>query len=590
MESTKPKKLNAWNASPPLNIIQVNDMAHMYPNQLSQDTVSQAERKLYAAFRDKLDSDYTVFHSVAWLSQDAEGRPRDGEADFVIAHPQNGILVMEAKGGVIRHDPRSGDWISVDYYDRPHKIKDPFAQVRRSKYSLQERLGSMPDAPQSRINIGHAVAFPDVVIGRDLPGLDKPRPILLDSTDLADLPGWTGRVLAYWRGQQTRKEVAPGEEVIKALIDILGKDVELRPALWGDVVQEQEQFIRLTQEQYRILDVLNRQRQAAICGCAGSGKTMLAAEKATRLARQGFRVLFTCFNKGLAADLRQRLGPSPNLRILHFHELCYELAQQAGVLPVKEDDQRFFDQQLPEALMEAADALEVSYDAIVVDEGQDFKSSWWLPLQMLLRDPDDGILYIFFDDNQRIYVPHSEFPIQGSPFLLTYNCRNTQNIHNVVIQFYAAGTRPQALGPRGRRIEETTYGDLKQLWPALQEVLEQLIEEEQVPADQIAVLTPLRRIKEVLLSSSGAFGGPHLTDSLPLQPGQVYCTTIHSFKGLERAVIILAGIGGQHRQEEHDLNSLLYVGCSRARHHLIVLMPEKADLRVKKAFAKAKGG
>jgi hypothetical protein len=206
---------------------------------------------------------------------------------------------------------------------------------------------------------------------------------------------------------------------------------------------------------------------------------------------------------------------------------------------------------------------------------------------MLLRDPDHGILYVFFDDNQRLYVPHSEFPIEGSPYLLTFNCRNTQNIHDVVIQFYEAGARPQALGPRGRRIEEISYSDLKHLWPTLQDALEQLIEEEKVPADQIAVLTPLRRVKEALHSSS-AFGGLQLTDALPLQPGQVYCTTIHSFKGLERAVIILAGIGQQRRQDEHDLNSLLYVGCSRARHHLIALLPKNADLRVKKAFAKAK--
>jgi superfamily I DNA/RNA helicase len=78
-----------------------------------------------------------------------------------------------------------------------------------------------------------------------------------------------------------------------------------------------------------------------------------------------------------------------------------------------------------------------------------------------------------------------------------------------------------------------------------------------------------------------------LSDSLPLRTGQIYCTTIHDFKGLERSVIILAGIGQQLTQERQDLNSLLYVGCSRARHHLVVLMPENADRRVQKAFAAA---
>jgi len=127
------------------------------------------------------------------------------------------------------------------------------------------------------------------------------------------------------------------------------------------------------------------------------------------------------------------------------------------------------------------------------------------------------------------------------------------------------------------------------LWPALQGVLLRLTEEERIPSDEIAVLTPLLRIKDALLSSSVS-GGPQLTDSLPAPTGQVYCSTIHSFKGMERAVIILAGVGQRLTQEKHDLNSLLYVGCSRARHHLILLMPENADRRVKKAFAAARSG
>jgi hypothetical protein len=564
-------------------------MARMYPSQLSPDTVSDAEQRLYEAFRDKLESDYTVFHSVAWQALDAEGRPRDGEADFVIVHPQRGILVMEVKGGTIRFDSRRGEWSSTNRYGQIHHIKDPFAQARDSKYTLMDLITVMLRDPGRRINIGYGVAFPEVTIAQTLLGPDKPRQIVLDQADLPNLSSWVGQALAYYRGQETQRNTAPGEEVAQALMELLGKDWELRPALWGEFLQEEEHFIRLTRQQYLILDVLNRQRRAAICGCAGSGKTMLAAEKASCLARQGFRVLLTCYNKNLAAELRERLQPSPNLDIVHFHELCYELAAQANVLPVKKDDDQFFDQQLPEALMEAADALNIQYDAIIVDEGQDFQDAWWLPLQMLLRDPDEGILYIFFDDNQRIYVSRGEFPLPGSPYLLTVNCRNTQNIHQVVVQFYRADTQPTALGPPGRQVEEITYSDASGLWPCLRGVLCRLLEEERIPADEIAVLTPLVWLKNLLLSSSIS-DGPQLTDSLPARSGQVYCTTIHSFKGLERAVIVLAGIGQGLTQEEHDVNSLLYVGSSRAHHHLIMLLPENADRRVKRALAAARSG
>ena len=557
-------------------------MARMYPSQISPDTKSDAERLLYEAFHDGLDNDYTVFHSVAWQSLDGEGRPRDGEADFVIVHPKRGILVLEAKGSTIRFDPRTDCWTSTDRRGQVYKIRDPFVQVRYSKYTLQERLQVILDMPQRRINVGHAVAFPDVVVGEALLGPDKPRQIILDKTDLADLSRWAGRVLAYYRGRASQRETAPGEEAVQALMALLGKTRELRPALWGDFVQEREQLIRLTEQQYLILDALQRQRRAAICGCAGSGKTMLAAEKASCLAGQEFRVLFTCFNKHLAADLRVRLKLSPNLDIVNFHALCYNLAQQAGVLPVERGREHFFNQQLPEVLMDAADALGVCYDAIIVDEGQDFRENWWVPLQMLLRDPDDGILYIFYDDNQRLYVRHGAFPIQQEPYLLTVNCRNTQNIHRVVARFYEAGVSPSARGPLGRPVEVVSYGGPQSLQPTLQNVLRRLTVDEQVPTDEIVVLTPRALSKSQLLDGS-ASGGRQLTDTWPSPSGQVYCTTIYDFKGLERAVVILADIR-RWPPEWDEMVRLLYVGCSRARNHLIVLLHQNAPARVRRAF------
>lgn len=106
-------------------------MARMYPNQLSPDTASDAERRLYAAFRDELDNRYTVFHSVAWQSLDPDGRPRDGEADFVIAHPRRGIPVMEAKGGAIRCDPRTGRWTCTAHFKGLERAVIILAEIDR---------------------------------------------------------------------------------------------------------------------------------------------------------------------------------------------------------------------------------------------------------------------------------------------------------------------------------------------------------------------------------------------------------------------------------------------------------------------------
>lgn len=562
-------------------------MARMYPNQL-QNVTSPAEIRLYEAFRDQLENDYTVFHGVHWQALDGDYRPRDGEADFIIAHLQRGILVLEVKGGGIRYDPQTDSWISIDQSGRAHAIKDPFYQARYSKYVLQDELKKMVDLPGRKPNIGHAVAFPDLTDIGFLPGLDKNREIVMDGHDLANLPGWVGGTLAYYRGQETQVDTAPGEEAVSALMDLLGKSWELRPVMWGEFRREQEQMIRLTEQQYTVLDLLNRYRRALISGCAGSGKTTLAVEKAQRLARQKFRVLFTCYNKNLAADLRQKLTGLPTLDIVHFHELCYQLADKAGVLPERpgNDDsqgwQHFFDEQLPEAVMDAADILEdIRYDAIVVDEGQDFLEPWWIPLQTLLRDPDQGILYVFFDDNQRLYDRSGEFPIQAPPFTLSVNCRNTRNIHKQVMKFYQGREMPPStMQPKGRPVEYVYFSSTEEFQRKLQSVIHQLTVEEKVPHDEVVILTPLRKNSR-LWETAGPLS---LTDQWPPGSNQVYVSTIHSFKGLESSVIILVEVE-RWPEKAIELEALLYVGCSRARNHLIVFRPVLLSETLQKYFA-----
>jgi len=48
----------------------------------------------------------------------------------------------------------------------------------------------------------------------------------------------------------------------------------------------------------------------------------------------------------------------------------------------------------------------------------------------------------------------------------------------------------------------------------------------------------------------------------------VQVSTVHGFKGLERRVVILTEVD---EKSPHKLDIVLYVGCSRARTHLVVL-------------------
>lgn len=156
-------------------------MAKIYPEHLPESVKSdpkrQAERKVFDTLS-KLGSLFVVFYSVAWQAR-RDGYTRDGEADFVIAHPDYGVLVLEVKGGGVAYDATTGQWTTTDRYGEAFVI-DPVEQAKKSHYTLLEKLKDLAEWDSSRfLTIGHAVCFPDVVIGSKALKLDLPEKLLL---------------------------------------------------------------------------------------------------------------------------------------------------------------------------------------------------------------------------------------------------------------------------------------------------------------------------------------------------------------------------------------------------------------------------
>ncbi len=536
-------------------------MAKMIPKRPHPDTKSRAELRLFAAFEKQLPKDYTVFHSVSWQLRNSRSGAKDGETDFLVAHPDFGLLIVEVKGGHIRYDGLEDQWYTYDI-----KIKDPFKQGRNNKYSLLEKLKELPYWRNRWITVGYAAAFSDVSVKGDL-RLDAPRELILDQSDMKELQSWMKQALTFLRGRTSQHNALEQTDVAE-LINTLSPSLDLPPLLSVDIESQSQEQERLTREQFMMLNFLGRRRRVAISGCAGSGKTMLAYEKARRLAEQDFEVLLTCFNVNLAEWLHwesEETRPT-NLRLTNFHRLADELVQRAG-LPTGPYNAAYFEKILPERLVEATDRLGSQFDAIIVDEGQDFSDNWWLPLQMLLHDPDDGILYVFFDDNQNLYGGTKHLPLESAPFPLPHNCRNTQHIHRQVLPFYCSDQTPTAIGPQGHPVEHQTYSNSNELKRLLRQLLHRLVVEEEVPAWDIVILTPKARQRSQLWQL-GPLGNFQLVDEPSNATGDIYCTTIHSFKGLESPVVILAEIDND---QIWNLEPILYVGCSRARNHLVLL-------------------
>ena len=545
-------------------------MAKIYPATINPDTQSNAERTLFAAFRDQLPSDYHVFHSVAWQARNAQSGARDGEADFVIAHSQHGILILEVKGGRIHYDGTTGRWTAKEIY----AIKDPFEQAKGSKHHLRKTLKEETYWQDRYFTMAHAVAFPDVAMNWSRLTLQAPKEIVLDQRHVLDVTSWVEGVFSYYKGADNSPNEI-GVYGISYLVDMLAPVRELRPMLSVDMVGEAAKIVKLTEQQYQLLDFIAHQPRAGISGCAGSGKTMLAAEKARRLAKQGWRVLLTCYNKNLAEYLRDDYlsDAPPNLHIENFHKLATTLVQKSGQrLPRNTQTEQYFRTELPDMLANVRDHMGDQYDAIIVDEAQDFHEGWYLALQYLLPDPDESTFYIFYDDNQNIYGGLSKVKNLVTSYPLTRNCRNTQHIHQVATRFYQSDTKLDVMGPEGRAVVVTTYHNDQTLKHSLSKMLHNLVNEEGVDPSDIVILTPRGRSKSKLTRffQVGSFS---LTSSwADPDPRRILYTTIYSFKGLESPIIILTELDGI---TQNNLNELLYVGISRARHHLIVLCDEE---------------
>jgi hypothetical protein len=538
-------------------------MARMYPEEFPEDSPSEAERQVFVSLRDRLGPAYTVISQLAWLTPGSGGRPREGEADLLIVHPDWGLQVIEVKGGVVSADPTRG-WTSNG---RP--IGNPVTQAQRAAHEVGRRLGAAPGTRSYSYPYGHGVWFPDVDAVSIPTRTDAPEAIVLDAADLEQPEAAIERLYGFWLADPLPP--GPGPMGVEALVGLLAPTWNLRPLLGSAIAREGREQRRLSQQQFGVLKMLGRRPRALIAGCAGSGKTLLALEKARQLAASGFRVLFTCFNRNLAAAIQAQLA-STGVHVVNFHELCYQLGTEAGVdLPELETPgvgDAYFTEQLPEALSRAATQLGGRYDAIVVDEGQDFQDLWWVPLTELLKDPEQGVLYIFFDDRQDIYRRPRAWPISDIPFELTTNCRTTQAIHRALQQTNPIGMADvDCIGPEGRPVERIELENEQAERDGLRRVVHGLVVEGRVALSDVVVLTPRSRLRSAW-SEGTTLGNVRLTWNSSPAAGEIQVSTIHGFKGLEKPVVILTELAHLYRE---SVQELLYVGRSRATSHLIEL-------------------
>lgn len=557
-------------------------MAVMWPRTLPPDvtrnTLRSTECDVFRRLEAVLDDSFVVFYSRPWLGLSPDGEEIDGECDFIIAHAELGMLTLEVKGGAVAYDPRSDRWTSRDRWEVTHNIKNPVQQARSAKHELLRKLKESPRWRARRIRARHGVVLPhSSTLPSDL-GADMPQRIFCFAHTFemgfadwilerfGDTPGDDGR---------TRKMDIDG---LQALEEILAKPFQLRTPLGILLSQDDAALQVLTQQQFHILRSIEAVPRAAISGAAGTGKTVLALEEARRCAERGARTLFLCYNRGLATDIRHRLKGGPPVAAMTFHELCHSLTSRAEIPPpAGGPEEEVLDDVWPELLLQAYDRLEDErYDAVIVDEGQDFLPLWWTAVQAGLDPDGPGLLRIFYDNNQRVYASANNLPEEASlvPIRLTLNLRNTRRIHELVRQHYT-GHEIEAVGPEGVEVHWLRADNPEELGQLVSGSVVHLCSSEQVSPDDIAVLVATDAGID-RIAPSKRMGKFRTVPCEEQTEGRIVVDSIRRFKGLERRAVVIAATPETVINEE-----LPYVALSRARNHLIIAGSEKVLSRVR---------
>lgn len=544
-------------------------MPVMFPERLPRDIrdnfMRGAECLVYDRLREVLDNEWHVYYSRPWMGLTPDGREVEGETDFILAHPQKGILCLEVKGGEISYHPESDEWFTTPRGMTVRiPIKNPFTQAQKAKYNILQQLQNSALWTSRRISIKHGVIFPGAQVGDRSYGADKPRNIICDRDQLTGtFERW---IEAFFPADDaaTNRTRELGRDGIAVIQKILAAPIKLRLPLASLLADDDQQMDILTVRQYQLLDMTRDIPRLAIKGAAGTGKTVLACEMATREAESGKKVLLTCFNEPLSRHLRSILPR--NVTVFSFHSLCSHAAKSAGIKVdegAREED--LYGHILPEALSGAIDIMsDFRFYTVIVDEGQDFLPDWWIPIDSLVHP--SGRLIVFYDANQRIYTDAKSLPsnLMAAPISLNQNLRNTDPIHSLTMQHYAGDTvLPN--GIMGRPPEIVAINSPPDLRPKLGKILRRYIEAERISPDEIAILAVSRRELDSI-APDGLIGGYPVAPAGQIRSDHLTLDTIRRYKGLDARIIILICSDNLIGEKE-----LCYIACSRARTHLILM-------------------
>ncbi|WP_336248944.1 nuclease-related domain-containing DEAD/DEAH box helicase [Stomatohabitans albus] len=565
-------------------------MAELIPSAIDSNA-PPGERAIFEALQGANGTDHwVVFHSLNLARHKTQ---RQGEIDFVILIPGEGIVVLEVKSHERIARRSDGKW----EFNGKLAERSPFKQADNNKWTLMSYLKSFVDT--SGIPFAHVVWFTGAPFKTNAPhSIEFEDWQVLDIDDLrSGVPGAIARVLRHSREHDRRanarvKQGGLTPDVVEEIKQHLVGSFDIARSV-RDIRNEQKaQMLRLLDEQYEIIDALDDNMRVMIDGAAGTGKSFLAVEATRRIVKEGKSCLLVCYNVLLGKRLQ---ALTAGLRHATVGPLLDLVVDQTGIqVPAPEasvlERSTFWNESLPLQAIEMYRTIseEERFDAIIIDEAQDLIRPVFLDLfdVMVKGGLAGGNVWLFGDFTRQLVYVNDD--IEGlirermpdvTKFKLTKNCRNSPIIGQAATEMSLVdgGVRSYLRADEGPGPNHVTLATDEQAQLTLGISISELFKRGYTPKD-IVILSHRRngslveRAVEVV---------PELLDwVVPYEVGdpageKIRFTTIQSFKGMESPAVILTDVFDPDKQvdDRHgaDINALKYIGMTRALFDLITI-------------------
>lgn len=603
-------------------------MAQMIPESIAASAnASAGEKRVFRLLRDALlpDDDYFVWYEP----KSARRRP-----DFLVWSQDWGLLILEIKSWKLNQIGEANlDQWTIRYNQVDTVRPNPAEQAWQCLLAYKDRIQQSPVLSETsgphkgcpRFPLNRCVLFTDITRQQaernDLLEALPPKSCLF-SDDLAiDTDSGEARRTLISKLKQTFRVTFPFEPltlpeltllraVIFPEVRIASSPHRLRTQRDAALVQaldlQQERTAKSIPEGHRILK-----------GVAGSGKTLVLACRARYLQQihPDWRILVVCFPIALAQNIRHLISGSAQastagIEVYHYHALVKALTG-ASLKRLAAETHEQWELRVGAMLREgiADSSITTRYDAILIDEGQDFTVDWIRSLTDLLNENDSFLLAT--DPAQNIFGRKTPYiragiKVQGKrPVSLTRSYRNTTEILDLARQFSKVERDPidleqdpeteAALFP----LDSNRHGAPPHISCNLSEaeqirfVLETIarhIAAELCGWGEVGILYVSRSMAEhFLVAFEARFGKGKLywisesdQHKRTFDPASaaVRLSTVESMKGMEFPLVFLLGFDALPRpdRDEASERKLVYVGLTRAQDLLYLLGHKRAGL------------